>query len=92
MNKAEILDRAIDRAKKNGWQHPYRPDVENCYELLFNHDFLKALWGELTYYPLEHTDCNIGCDFCAAKLKVWQYHAQQMVVSDVFSYLNKFAL
>jgi len=88
--KQEILDKAIDRAKKNGWQHPYHPDVEYCFELIFNHDFAKALWGELTYYPYENQPgCPMDCEYCYNKLKVWEYHLQQLAISeDPIKYLG----
>lgn len=59
------------------------------HELIFNHDFAKALWGEekLDRYNLE-TDTAIdslwdgGPEYFDFLGKTWQYHLQQMVISD----------
>ncbi|RTL04825.1 hypothetical protein EKK58_09375 [Candidatus Dependentiae bacterium] len=46
-------------------------------EFLFNHDFAKALWGE-PRPTIEHSGKATSFDFN----KGWQYHLQQMVISE----------
>jgi hypothetical protein len=42
-----------------------------CNELLFNHDFAKALWGEETSIAIS-----------GGTMFAWAYHLQQMVIAD----------
>lgn len=58
-------------------------------ELIFDHDFAKALWGEeLIQYPEgdKYTitaKLNPAPNFCrSSELFVWEYHLQQMVKAD----------
>ena len=50
-------------------------------ELIFNHEFAKALWGELPKRSADMYDCpqdEIGqIDTCN-----WEHHLQQMVIAD----------
>jgi hypothetical protein len=45
-------------------------------EVIFNHDFAKALWGEGEMKDCKYPDCDETC------LAMWQYHLQQMVIAD----------
>lgn len=54
------------------------PIVTN--DIIFNHDFAKALWGET--HPIY--------DHIPNHLKAWQYHLQQMVIAeDPIEYLGE---
>lgn len=52
------------------------------FEIIFNHDFAKALWGEAEMKGLEGivggTDLLTGVQ----RTHYWQYHLQQMVIAD----------
>ena len=92
MTNEQILERAIDKAVKNGWKKPddYIQNVvmDINYDLLkdyarhgviFSHDFAKAFWGERLIES--SISGNEG----------WQYHLQQMVISkDPIKYLEQF--
>ena len=54
--------------------------------LLFNHDFARALWGEELHHetfiiPKELSRRFAGTNDLAIK-PLWQYHLQQLVISD----------
>lgn len=66
-------------------------DWESVEQLIFNHDFAKALWGEgilLCYECTEgrhDTDHGYGID----RMAEWQYELQQMVIAeDPIKYLG----
>lgn len=82
MTNQQILEKAIKKAIAGGWEpwivpmNPQMPpelwaaeimDRANWYEVLFNHDFARALWGS---WPHE--------DYEADK---WQHHLQAMVIA-----------
>lgn len=98
MSNQEILEKAIKKAIDNGWKPPLVGDLKGVeadmitgeYFAYFDyakglnsrycvigivyadHDFAKALW------PTPCVDDNPLCSTC----KPWQYHLQQMVISD----------
>lgn len=52
------------------------------WEVIFNHDFAKALWGEATYH-------DSGSEMLVDKLG-WQDHLKQMVIAnDPIKYLGE---
>jgi len=52
-------------------------------EIIFNHDFAKALWGKSTFVHAIHHKTGEP-DF-----PLWQYHLQQMVIAeDPIKYLG----
>lgn len=54
-------------------------------DIIFNHDFAKALWGEVEYSPYYG-------DFEAVTTPdmLWEWHLQQMVISpDPIKYLGE---
>jgi hypothetical protein len=72
MSNAEVLDRAIGKAHANGWKGSVvYPDVYQAPEqLIFNHDFARALWGEA---PADQD--------LPARYK-WEEHLMLMVIAD----------
>lgn len=83
MTNQEILEKAITKAIAGGWKEkPAALPMELfvgkmldnlwVYNCIFNHDFAKALWGEVP---------NTGY-LKAANLIPWKYHLQQMVIDD----------
>jgi hypothetical protein len=110
MTNEEILERAIEKAKSNGWDvfgwkaHDENPKIEftgwengvggvqmeihgykiSSKELIFDHDFAKAFWGEkeFVYDAAGNFDHYISA---------WKYHLQQMVLEkEPLKYLEKF--
>lgn len=58
----------------------------NLEAVIFNHDFAKALWGEAStsdklWHKIEAPMEN-GRDYLLHVMPSWQYHLQQMVISD----------
>jgi hypothetical protein len=94
MSNKQILEKAIQKAIDGGWElkfhgstlwnarelsnyiveFPYQHPIE---ALIFNHDFAKALWGEDTLSP-EYGDM----EKLSAPDLLWQFHLQNMVISD----------
>lgn len=61
----------------NAYFHPY--------EFIFNHDFAKALWGDEGF-----TTTGLKCGKYDGVQRFWQYHLQQMVISeDPIKYLGE---
>lgn len=96
MNNQEILEKAIQKAIDGGFNPTYEIYVskqanlelpENkVFELIFNHDFAKALWGERD----EDRITIIGETDWRKWPLPWQYHLQQMVTAeDPIKYLGE---
>jgi hypothetical protein len=52
----------------------------NTLDILYNHDFAKALWGE-NMVQIDTMFTEMGNKF-PVKQAAWQYHLQQMVITD----------
>jgi len=82
MSDKEILEKAIQKAIDNSWAwKDIDWDADNRpYELIYNHEFAKALWGEkhiTEYYP------------SPVSKPAFVYHLQQMVIAeDPIKYLG----
>lgn len=94
MSNQEILEKAIQKAIEGGWEHGIPADhleivkdkggilfyyQEPPYDLIFNHNFAKALWGEELARGFEGN--NLGQTWQYHK-PAWKYHLQQMVIAD----------
>lgn len=101
MSNQEILQKAIEKAKANGWSKPLLSSFcqcDHCDELAtFSHDFAKAFWGEAKerciYCGIDSVSMAHyqGCPCSSIPIKVWQFHLQQMVISEEpVKYLEKF--
>ena len=118
MTNKKILQQAIGKAVKNGWDIssenglfemiPFGTDdpkliaeanKNSSYNIIFSHDFAKAFWGErkeVSYdedIPLSPTEFTEGCELGKKSVldNKWQYHLQQMVISDdPIKYLEEF--
>lgn len=99
MNSQDILEAAIQKALDRGWQPGVvttgsskdraryvvkRPG--QLYEILFNHDFARALWGEEELYCQPcgrrhegYGDCDMGT---GNSQPAYLFHLQQMVIAD----------
>lgn len=80
-------------------------EVEGGYDyleaasFLFDHSFAKAFWGEEEHKTYSGGDCGGGCSLCSMDYYnhggetdcCWQYHLQQLAISeDRLQYLKKF--
>lgn len=92
MDNEEILEKALQKAVDGGWDSPDSINrvagdlAEDCncygslYDIIFSHDFAKALWGE---EPSSNYFGKPGIPY-------WQYHLQQMVIAeDPIKYLGE---
>jgi hypothetical protein len=88
MSDHKILEKAIRKAIDGGWTKGkeyldfmddglFGRGKNDHTEVIFNHSFAKALWGESTQQAY-------GPDFDG-----WEYHLQQMVIApDPIKYLG----
>lgn len=95
MTSEEILTKAIQRAIDNGWKFnrvdmidvpkelaewAYNYHHPRYMQLIYQHDFAKALWGNMP--PGYWNSMKIGEEKGELTIKHWQYHLQQMVIAD----------
>jgi len=95
MTEEQIVIKVMEKAEKNGWKDAPKVDSFKCNvvgvdwacesvsleELIFDHDFAKAFWGEEIHHG--HGFNNETTN--------WQYHLQQMVLEEEpLKYLEKF--
>jgi hypothetical protein len=82
----EILEKAIQKAIDGGWNMGmvdwprYLSVGGNPKELIFQHDFAKALWGERDHACL--MDYTEDHEHCCESVNEYEYHFQQMVIAD----------
>lgn len=108
MTHQEILEKAIRKAKSNGWKgieniwhqtnvsSDWRliedPMTASAYDVIFNHDFAKALWGD----GLVGNKIPFGPELGAFGISrkntcAYQYHLQQMAIAeDPIAYLGTY--
>lgn len=106
MKPETILKRAIEKARKNGYESPWKPryDGVNLWSrmkfpahfmpIIFSHDFAKKFFGKKEVIDhIGQLDDEFGTgrlDRCP-KLPAWEYHLMQMVrEKDPVLYLKKF--
>lgn len=91
MNDKEILKKAIQKAVDGGWKDTgigerilitnehINPEVVERLgrELIFNHDFAKALWGDD-----KPTATQSGSTITIGFKHGWKHHLRAMVVAD----------
>lgn len=92
MTNEEILKLAKLKAVKNGWECFY--EIMDR-EMIWEHQFAKAFWGK----DFCGQTCLYDCWHLKDKIPIWdghyqerwQYHLQQMVISeDPIKYLEQF--
>lgn len=95
MDNKEILEKALERAVKNGYakeqidsfwivlsRHTFDSEMRSILikALLFDHDFCRAFFGEDMYYD------DAGYDMIR-----WQYYLQKMVLEEEpLKYIERF--
>ena len=96
MTDVEILNKAISKAKVNGWKPDFYIhtlsevvlegdwDCQPYYmNVICDHDFAKSFWGEME----SRVDFYDGETYLT-HLPAWKYHLQQMVIAkDPIKYL-----
>lgn len=106
MKNEEILKKAIEKALDNGMKSSEKfllfNFVSHPWELIFNHDFARAFWGEEPVCrdckgSTDQENKPAGNKYCetgwheAYSLLPWQYHLQQMVLyEDPLRYLESY--
>lgn len=87
MTDSEILEQAIQKAKRNGFKTNITSFTKSgiagkdYYSIIFSHDFAKAFWGGW---------CDMDTE-PSQTMHHWQYHLQQMVLCEnPLKYLAKF--
>lgn len=104
MTKNEILEKAIEKAVKNGWNCPYLKDkhflkvIKVHYEsIIFDRSFALSFWGD------EYVDDRFGetqdvwiertgseTNWGCHKLR-WQFHIQKLaIIIDRIEYIKRF--
>ena len=85
------LDAVIDLAIKNGWKYPWRPDVENCFELIYNHTFASYVWPGWYCVSCEEEVPKEGIDSEGHDcIPLFEHHLKEMVVSkEPINYLKE---
>jgi hypothetical protein len=101
MTNEEILKKAIERAKKNGYkgfliEEKDNPKVSKYYRGIFDHDFAKAFFpkGWLYFKDGEWKDCSKK-QFMSSETpfvyEKWRYYIRQMVTEkEPLKYLERF--
>lgn len=74
----EEIDYHFDKAER---ADPNGGDLAYWSNIIFNHDFAKALWGDLPGTIARHVDEN-GQQRDGQVILEWQFHLQQMVIAD----------
>ena len=97
MRNREILEKAIEKAKSNGFKYPHYADelvfwldVENSgfegyYALIFSHDFCKAFFGEEGKKKTDFEYMTLGASY------EWEALLQEMILTKKpLKYLEKY--
>ena len=96
MRNSEILEKALEKARKKGYNKDvfngpcahegFYLDGTNYYAIIFDKDFMKAIWGTSSkFLPTSPTHFHIGSD-CV----LWEWHGKQMLLAEEpLKYLEK---
>lgn len=100
MTNKEILEKAIEKAVKNGFVYPWKEAgipfgqiMNNYMNLIFQHHFARAFWGENEIEYTEYPFCYHvnGGDESECTDKAWRVHLSQMVLEpEPLKYLEQF--
>ncbi len=97
MTRETILKLAIEKAVKNGWVDNLSPNLSldwyfednGYYGIIFSKDFLKAFYGERNEHICQGA-ISLDPEF-VDKVRGWQYHGcQQLLSDDPILYLQKY--
>lgn len=91
-DKPTILERAMEKALRNGWDGNLKGVVFRQYDnpeepttissqIIYQHNFAKALWGDEP--TMEHQWVDSDGIVTGRDIQLhWQFHLQQMVIAD----------
>ena len=87
MTNQEILEKAIIKAIDGGFEESKINETElGATGLIFRKDFAKALWGEELHHEIFIVPKELSKRLAGTKnldiKPAWQYHLQNMVISD----------
>jgi len=91
----ETLAKAIQKATDNGLDETLAGSLKDeAYlhpnQLIFNHDFAKALWGEEAKFEDLPAWDDKSDYYPSSGYKMWEYHLQNMVIAeDPIKYLGE---
>jgi hypothetical protein len=86
MKVIDVLKKATEKAKSNGYKLPFDLvyetgrviDGNTYYAIIFDKDFCKAIWGEdIEFLPYENSHSHLG-----ESVILWKWHLKNMVISD----------
>lgn len=90
MSDKEILEKAIQKAIDGGWvisNAALLGEIASTRDILFNHEFAKALFGTENPYEISRTEDGLHTHTFGGP--AWQFHLQQMVIAeDPIAYLG----
>ena len=117
MTNEQILQKAIEKAVKNGWDEKNKTywmaqtlvildkwiEFNDCFGVIYSHDFAKAFWGEKDYWKTTKCDCGgidfhtgnfdahrLDCSRCKAE-RGYKFHLSKMVIEpEPLKYLEGF--
>lgn len=104
MSDVEILEKAIKKAIKNGYSGITKDELNDSFiningtittdliwqTVVYSHDFAKALWGEKEFKIFDLVDLTDNGKTKTFKIKRYEYHLREMVISDnPIKYLEK---
>jgi hypothetical protein len=98
MTNPQILQKAFKKAKDNGYKDElpiydefskrWVLETDGSYvdasinDYIFDHEFAKALWGESNVMKFPRGEVHL-------QTPAWQYHLQQLAISeDLFKYIE----
>jgi len=91
MTDKEILQKAIEKAEKNGYMYHiygyvnYKEKDKWYYTIIFSHDFAKAFWGK------SYKDVKCNHDNEDSTEDWWEYHIRKMALEpEPLKYIEKF--
>lgn len=94
MSNQEILTKAVEKAIGSGWENLeewrlFNSELSNLEhdhvhpsQLIFNHDFAKALWGKGIHVMQTNKYFDTTYRTDEVNLPEWKYRIQQMVIAD----------
>ena len=86
MKVIDVLKKATEKAKSNGYKLPFDLvyetgrviDGKTYYAIIFDKEFCKAIWGdEKKFMPYLYTHPQLG-----EESVLWEWHIKQMSVSN----------
>lgn len=95
MTNEQILKKAIEKAKNNGYNYDYGDLViDTTRNIIFSHSFAKAFWGSEEKEMIITSEMSKTLDQeykTGIKRPLWEWELQRMVLEpEPLKYLEKF--